>query len=259
MPIIVNIQVLPSIDLLLPDCGGVELHGLFYLLLAEVKPAFSKRLHDKPGLKPYSIGGLRGGSLNEGCLFLPAGETATFKLGLLTDELVGTWKEILAGFGKGKKVQLGRGRVTLSVSGKPYHNTWMGLLPQRPWKTFNLRLMTPLAFKTGRENLPLPEPGRIFSSLTRRWGEFADTPLNLPEGAVDGVKLSRFTLRSELRRLGRNSFVGALGELTLDMPREGQCELAALLRLAEFCGIGSKTAMGMGEVEIIKNSPRGGR
>ncbi len=259
MPVILNLHLLPSRDLLLPDCGGVEFHGLFYNLLGEADSSLADRLHDKPGLKPYSIGGLRGGSLNEGCFFLPAAETAIFKLGLLTEELVRTWEEIIAGFGDGKKVQLGRGTVTLYVRGNMYYQNWDRLKPRNPWRTFNLRLLTPLAFKVGENNLPLPDPTRLLNSLADRWREFADVPLELTEGAIEGVKLSRYDLRSELRRLGRRSFVGAQGTMTLELPREGLRELAALLRLAEFCGIGSKTTMGMGEVEIIKNSSRSGR
>jgi CRISPR-associated endoribonuclease Cas6 len=258
MPSLCCLQLTPDADLLLPDCGGVELHGIFFSLLAEVDPDLATRVHDKPGQKPYALGGLRGGTLGGGRLLLRAGERATFKLGLLTEELVHAWEELLAGLGEGKKVSLGRGAVTVSVSGKPYYQDWRRLPPARPWKTFNLRLATPLAFKSGRVNLPLPEPQLLINSLSRRWAEFADAPLELPEGAAERVKLGRYELRTELRRLGRNYFVGAVGGLSLELPRTGRRELAALLRLAEFCGAGSKTTMGMGEIAIIRK-PRSER
>lgn len=258
MPSLYRLQLTPDADLLLPDCGGVELHGLFFSLLAEVDPDLATRVHDKPGQKPYALGGPRGTSTVEGGLLLRAGCPASFKLGLLTDELIQAWEGLSAELEAGKNARLGDGPLTVSVRGRPYYQSWSGLLPQKPWRSFRLRLATPLAFKSGRVNLPLPEPQLLINSLSRRWAEFADKQITLPEGAAEGVKLSQFKLQTQLRKLKRNYFVGAMGELALELPATGRRELAALLRLAEFCGAGSKTTMGMGEIEIVRK-PRSER
>ena len=258
MPSLCRLQLTPPADLLLPDCGGVELHGLFFNLLAAVDPDLATRVHDKPGRKPYSLGGPRGCSAVEGGLLLRAGRAASVKLGLLSDELIHAWEKLSADLDTGKKARLGDGQLTVSVRGRPYYQSWSGLLPHKPWRSFRLRLATPLAFKSGRVNLPLPEPQLLINSLARRWAEFSDTELSIPEGAVESVKLSQFKLQTQLRKLKRNYFVGAMGELTLELPANGRRELAALLRLAEFCGAGSKTTMGMGEIEIVRK-PRSKR
>lgn len=102
-----------------------------------------------------------------------------------------------------------------------------------------------------------PEPHRLVGNLARRWQEVAPAGLALPADLIELVQhttvLSRYELRTEAVRTkvpGRGFTGWATYRCLAPLP-EAQAILATLWRFATFCGVGSKTSMGMGLTQLL--------
>jgi hypothetical protein len=151
-----------------------------------------------------------------------------------------------------------------------------------------LRFISPTTFRAGKVNLPLPLPRLVFTTtLLEKWWAHAPAevarevcaalvtmgvlpPSNLPGRFVAGavfegsVLLSRHRISSCLRdftRHGKGMSVGFLGEATFtirpDTPDPGVRALQLLADFAEFAGVGSLTAWGLGQVRRAGRQPTG--
>jgi CRISPR-associated endoribonuclease Cas6 len=131
-------------------------------------------------------------------------------------------------------------------------------------RTWLLRFLSPTSFTKStaaseKTTILLPMPRLIFQSLAWRWNAFAPEALpRVSDAFVDameqGVHVSAIAeLRTEPRG-GPTEARGFMGEVELALlarlGREDVALMSALLRCAEYAGVGGRTAEGRGRVEV---------
>jgi hypothetical protein len=191
-----------------------------------------------------------------------AHERFTFEIGVVDDSLL---PALLAGAEAGQRwVRLGKmyGR-TLPDGFMPTtlldSASWEEILnDSEPLERCPLWFLSPTTFRRADDYLPNPVPERLLGSYRARWREFS--PATLPF-----VDFKSLRIHMTDQRLGRQSVLlrkpsstnplhrvavpGFVGSLTLDFSDNGPADrrsLAALTRLAPFCGTGANTLLGMG-------------
>ncbi len=211
----------------LPQNLGEVAHGLLMSL-----PSFSA-LHDEP-VKPFS---LFPESLGE--------QGASLELNLLGEFDPEPELARLAGR------KLGSAQV-LAVSGKVVcEGSFRELVIAKPFRKIPLIFKTPTAFRSQGKHRVFPEPELVFGSLLRRWNSLS--PLNFHEIPFSEILVSRFRLTTEPFYLGNLTLIGFVGEVVYDLKNLSAPErrvVSALARFAQFAGVGYKTTMGMGKVEL---------
>ena len=120
----------------------------------------------------------------------------------------------------------------------------------------DISFLTTTSFKHDHRYDIFPEIRRVFYSLILRWNQYADAIVLDQEGLEDilaqSCRITKYELRSQPFSLEHTSIYGFGGTLRLrflgnDMTRR---LMGLLLSLAPYTGIGVKTAMGMGAVQM---------
>lgn len=117
-----------------------------------------------------------------------------------------------------------------------------------------LQFMSPTSFKqaAGIQTFPLPE--LVFGSLLRKWNCFAPEELRFPEITWQGL-VSAYELKTHALKLEGGAEIGAQGWARYRFKDTDQAKVAAVLaNFAFFAGVGRKTTMGMGQVQLMLNS-----
>jgi CRISPR-associated endoribonuclease Cas6 len=243
---------------------GVRIHPQA-IQAAVAGPRVRAELHDADD-KPFTLSPLWGlRRLDRECATLLQGQSCWFRVTALTAP-VGEVLEALAG----REVTFRVGEATLRVrrwvtapDGHPWAGTtsyqvlvdrWASVAA--PPRRVALEFATPTAFRVGRTNVPLPLPGLVFGSLERRWRAWSRAPL--PHGRqarwTSAVRVARYELRTRMADFGAYRQVGFTGRCEFEVPEGSDGDARALQVLAEFAfyaGVGSKTAMGMGQARSL--------
>ena len=125
-----------------------------------------------------------------------------------------------------------------------------------------LRFSTATAFKSRGQYLNLPTTRLILQSLMKKWnGCMPECPIEDEDGEgletmAYGLRCRHFQLRNQMYYLKGNSIPGFVGELTIENRLSGfHRQLAdALLLFSAYSGVGIKTTLGMGGVEVFKTN-----
>lgn len=133
------------------------------------------------------------------------------------------------------------------------------LTSANPKRYVEIRCMTPVAFKTNGEYYYIPSIKLIFNSIIMRYNlfssEFTFEGVDLIEDIIENYKIVDYNIRTRYFYVENVKIKGFVGKLTIRLG--GPIELTnignMLIKYAEFTGIGIKTSMGMGGIEIIKN------
>lgn len=126
---------------------------------------------------------------------------------------------------------------------------------------FHMKFVSPSAFKSAGEYVFLPSTRHILTSLLLKWNaSFPFSPADDEDAMaalIQGVRITGYNLKSVYYQLKGNSIPAFVGSITLNArlsaPLLGL--LRGLLAFGNFSGVGIKTALGMGGVEI-KESPK---
>ena len=122
----------------------------------------------------------------------------------------------------------------------------------------HLRFCTATAFKSRGQYLNLPTSRLIVQSLIKKWnGCFPDCPIEDADGEgmeaiAAGLRCRQFRLRDRTYFLKGSAIPGFVGELMLENRWGGfHRQLAsALLLFSAYAGVGIKTTLGMGGVQV---------
>ena len=128
-----------------------------------------------------------------------------------------------------------------------------------PAKYMTFEILTPMVFKkAGQANVwQWPEARLMVQSALTRWNAFAETEkLDDPqilEDIATAVQPFSFKVQSQHVSMDGINFAGTVGKISFVV--QNRTEVRQLLNLAgkysEFCGLGAKTAMGLGAVRFL--------
>jgi len=235
--------------------NGRDVQGAVFAILDAIHPELAEALHALEGQRPWSIHAERLGD-----------DGAHLRFSVLFDELAGLIADRLLGHGPLPAVRMGpepwvveRISAGMGVDRIPTPSLGRRFLDA---PLVHLRLRSPTCFRDGGADLPdvdrlAPSPERILSSVQARARHLE---LVLPGADVEApwalVSEVDCTLRTETVQLhfGKRpkNFRGVVGTLDWRLLGEGaqRERLCALLDLAHFAGVGSRTGMGLGALDI---------
>ncbi len=251
-------------ELRLRGLGGEALNGLFFNVLKRNSIKAASDLHDQKEQKPFSLSPLlEGYELREGYALAPCGGGITFRLSFLSEEILASAiSAFFTAMTEGRILHLSRKPVTVEridmYEGK--FTSFSELLAEaQPETVITLEFITPTSFKGDGIQTLFPEPRLVFSSLLRRWNAFSD--IMIPEEYIEAfpsIKVSNYSLRTELVHFSRYKIIGFKGRIEYRLPQKSaepfQKAVNALADFAFYAGTGAKTAMGMGQTR--RTSPK---
>lgn len=251
-------------EIRLKGLGGEALHGFVFNILKRASPEFASNLHHLGEPKPFCLSPLlEGHELKGGYSYIPTSGVVTFKLSLLTEELLtGAIAAFFNPMAEGEILSLSRKPVTVnSINMCPTDvdsfTSFDKLLTEaHPETMVTFEFLTPTSFRGDGIQTLFPEPRLVFSSLLRRWNTYSD--VKIPEEYAEtfpSIKVANYNLRTELIHFSTYKIIGFKGRVEYELPKdasEGFLRKAnALADFASFSGVGVKTAMGMGQVRRI--------
>lgn len=129
-------------------------------------------------------------------------------------------------------------------------NSFQQLVQTPCQETITLQYLTPTSFKNDKHIQPFPLPELVFSSLRRRWNSFAPEDLHFPRIDWQGL-VSAFDIKTRALKMEGGAEIGSVGWVRYQFPDPEQARIATILaHFATFAGVGRKTAMGMGQVQL---------
>lgn len=124
------------------------------------------------------------------------------------------------------------------------------------YNTVDIEFLTPCSFKVAGRNVIMPEIKLIYQNIINRWNEFSETISIKDKDAMDHIiqhtTIRDYNIRSRNFALESVTVKGCEGSISLKISGPDTlislCNL--LFRFAEYSGIGTRTALGMGGVRI---------
>jgi CRISPR-associated endoribonuclease Cas6 len=121
-------------------------------------------------------------------------------------------------------------------------------------KEIELKFLSPTSFKQKQCIQPFPLPELVFNSLLRKWNHFAPVELHFSEIEWTGL-VSAYDLKTHALRLEGGAEIGCQGWVKYLFLDSEQARIASILaNFAFYSGVGRKTTMGMGQVQLSVNS-----
>lgn len=261
----------------LPPNTGVLAHAAFMEMVRQVDPDLSAHFHDANQRKPYTVSPLMGhGALPGDPVRLGAGQEVWFRVTLLDSELFQVLAAHLLEGGVSLTVRLKDASFSVVealttpgshpragyASPDELLEEWMKAadLPD----TVTLRFLTPTAFQFGKwpngqkRSVLVPDPQLIWKGLRRQWSQAGgfDPGQVHNEWIAESVGLIAHSVRTQLLPFGRYAQVGFDGWAAFRAVCTSARELAywhALADFAFYAGVGYKTTMGMGQIEVTRD------
>ena len=122
-----------------------------------------------------------------------------------------------------------------------------------PPRRATLHFASPVAFKSGGLQVPLPLPGLVFGSLATRWNAFSPIALSpeIRRFGEERIAISRYRLQSRPVQQKQGALrIGGVGRATYTALSGDRYWLGVMQMLADFArfgGVGVQTATGMGQ------------
>ncbi|MEJ5185543.1 MAG: CRISPR-associated endoribonuclease Cas6 [Candidatus Geothermincolales bacterium] len=247
------------------ECGnGQRFNALFLDLLRSEDPGLSKYLHDMSGLKPYTVSQLMGPFTlsDKGAIRLQGEQEYRLRFTSYLPELSDVWLERLApSLMEGKEVRIGDEILLVTgcrVKSVALEDLYAAHLLGDGSKARAIRLTfhTPTAFRSRGRNVIFPEAQYVWGNLHRRWRSVSrvDFGKDLHLRASDLAFPQRYRLETKILHFDGFRHVGFEGFCEYRLQgNDGHLRrsLSLLAEFSEFCGVGIKTTMGMGQVSCV--------
>lgn len=248
-----------------PRHTGPAINAAFLAQLREAGEAgLTSALHETRPPKPYTLTPLLGPGADG------SSGNARFEVALLADALVAPVLQALAKTRTLRVANCFYEVASVEVAATEQYATLVARA--RPTDGWRLRIRTPMAFLTAREEgarrcRPFPEAEWVFSNLHRRW-EFFAPEIALPPSAAAAITSNlevadhRLTMAEHLLKPGAPPGRGSVGEVVYRLaearrvPSSAKIALDALVRFSRYAGIGDRTTIGMGNVHPVPANPR---
>lgn len=266
------IQLMATNDGRVPATQGALAHAAFLDLVAAVDARLATHLHDSGTRNPFTLSPLRGlpGQPEEGFFHVRAGNRTMLRLTLLDPTLfLALMQRLLNGPG----LSLRLGDVMFAVEqtlGSPGSHPWAGWstageLRARASREPRIRMVfaSPTAINLG-ERAParqrmilIPSPQHIFASLRSTWNQLTgdEIPYVFESWVADYVFVREVrNWRTAVYQLKRGTYPGGYGDVVFEALDPAAPNVSILNLLADFAfysGVGTKTAMGMGQAKRV--------
>ena len=226
------------------------LEASLYTWLVAADPVLATRVHEAPGLKPFTIPPL---SRRNG--------TLCYTFCLLDDDLWPPLEAALRSDALHPTVAIADDRWPVLPEGWTVRQqTYPELVVGAAVATrFAFRFRSPTSFRTQDMHYPLPDAVLAFQSWLGRWNVYAPASLRLNVNTLDlvaaHVAISRHHLQTHVVSFDRYAQVGFVGGVTYQVIKRRLLDDDLLRRLnvladyAPYCGTGHKTTQGMGWTE----------
>ena len=207
----------------------------------------------------FGAGAHRDGVTPVSQFLVPGGDGLLWTVNLLGEESEAALVPVLA---SAEAFHLEKDRADLAVASRTAETVAdvedLLLRGAHHGELFRLGFRTAAAFKSRGQYLNLPTARLILQSLVKKWnGCFPDCPIEDEDGEglealAAGLRCREFRLQNRMYYLKGSSIPGFVGDLTLENRLDGfQRDLTgALLLFAGYAGVGIKTALGMGGVDV---------
>ncbi|WGV26332.1 CRISPR system precrRNA processing endoribonuclease RAMP protein Cas6 [Halotia branconii] len=238
----------------IPPTLSRALHALVLKWLAIANPAIAETIHASQN-SPLTISGLLGNRRRGG---VRVGDYFYFRIGLLDGSLIAS---LMQGFEQSET-------QTLVLADFPFVLRNMYALPgthhlagaadyallfNPPQVLYELELhfLSPTSFKQNKSVQTFPLPELVFNSLHRRWNVFAPSEYHLPTCEWSAL-VTAYELKTYALKMEGGTEVGAQGWVRYKFNESEIARIATILaNFAFFAGVGRKTAMGMGQTQLI--------
>lgn len=250
-----------------PVTMGHQVHAMFLHLVSRADRAYSDRLHNEPGYRPFTLSPLRGGTVRGQHVSLSADQTYQIRVTLLDGGYLWHCLSTLLLEDGPTPVQIGDASFLFTrllstpgadPTGWAGRTTWQELarLPTR--SLLPLIFASPTAFNmSGNYFALVPEPPFVWESLLRTWNRYAPAHLVrekqvLRDVLMWGITVTDCDLSTHTLHFPTYTQKGFTGTCTYALQEEDEqtaC-LAQLAAFARFAGVGYKTTMGMGQVRL---------
>jgi CRISPR-associated endoribonuclease Cas6 len=239
----------------------------FLQALASLHPDLSRAIHDAPGSKPFTSSNLLGARKQGEMILLQRGDILRLRYTTLHPQLTAIFYQGIVPQWENGKISLHDQPlqvidIHMSDEGKEGSTQadYKQLLENASTQsTITMSFSSPTSFKrTGGYFTPLPQPELVFSSLLDRWNSFA--PFRLPDSLYDlchkDILILDANIQTETLTFARGHkgiVPGFIGKVTYRFSCDVQERryLQALADFARFSGVGVKTTVGMGQVQVI--------
>ncbi len=251
----------------IPVTMGHLAHALFLNLVKQFDPALSSRLHDEPGYRPYTISPLSGGTRMGEHIVLRRGQPSHLRITLLDGGTL--WHALQTHFLEAGPVYVRLGethfqlaRMLITSTADPTNRvgstTWQSLDTLPAQRTITMYFSTATAFSLNERQFCLfPEPPFIWESLLRSWNRYAPETMHMEKQAIrealsNQIAVTACALRTACLHFPTSIQKGFTGQCTYQLlaPEPLAARLTTLAAFAQYSGIGYKTTMGMGQVQV---------
>jgi CRISPR-associated endoribonuclease Cas6 len=257
-------------SVILPATIGHKIHAAFFELLRQIDPTLNRQLHESGEVKPFTLSPLLGIKLQGNAIRLKKGQTYQLRLTLLDGGSL--WQQLSkhllenrpCGLLVGEaELMIDRVVLTSATDGTNWAETtnWQALASLPACPNITLRFASPTAFSLGKRQFGLfPEPSLVWGSLASRWNRFAPEALQIDKVALgtfiqENVMPSDCDITTHTLHFSSTSQKGFVGTCSYAISNIGYYanHLATLAAFARYSGVGSKTTMGMGQVQMKNN------
>jgi len=266
MPTALMLTLRPTVAAGVPASLGRAAHAAILAQIAAADAALAARLHGEPGIKPLTVSNVLGLEGHSGRAFVTPGRTYGLRVTVMSEALAA----IARGWSAAAMSPLmldGLAWCVEGITAEAAGHPWAGdesyealaagaLRLAAPPTQWTLEFCSPITFRHGAINQPLPLPELVFGSLLDKWNMFAPLPLPAElHSTIATLMVSRFDLRSLVTPTKGGALqIGAVGRCAYCAPRGDQSWLAGIdlvARFAFYSGVGAGTARGFGQTRLI--------
>ncbi|MEB3887056.1 CRISPR-associated endoribonuclease Cas6 [Lyngbya sp. CCY1209] len=241
-----------------PATLGRAIHAQILKWIQLGDPQLSERIHAGQS-SPLSVSGLMG---NRRQPKTQAGDRFYFRIGIIDGTII---QPLLTGIERWETQEIVLGKFPFVATKFSMFRDSHSLAESSSYEslaqspiikpTIQLMFHSPTSFKQKDKIQTFLLPELVFSSLHRRWNQFAPEALHFSEVEWEGL-VSAYELKTHALRLEGGGEIGAQGWIRYRFPDEEQAQIASILaRFAFFSGVGRKTTMGMGQAKVQLPKP----
>ncbi len=264
MPMLISVNLRATEKAELPPFTGEHTRGIFFSMIAGSDLAMV--LHEKPGIKPYSIKPLHPitekMNVKNNRWIIRKDMRLSFGIGILDTDIE---DKILAEIVSSTKETIKIHQATFYIESFEVYkkSNYEDLLPGFTSSFIGIMFKTPTFFGGHHPHL-YPDATHLFTNLINIWNTFAEENIKIEKESFLGwvserVYIRHYNLKTREVRIKGSKIVGFKGMasyIIMDPDLEDAEYLLGLLRLGLISNVGLKRTYGMGVIKVYNLAKR---